>query len=169
MCKKLPNRQNGKGYSVVHTIQSIEKGISGMTGDAQGRHACMICQRKFTIDRIHTHENVCRRRFANKTITLADPNTSSGAHSVDPSQKPKTMTLSDLNRPKSKQMNKMPSLKNKPLPVKKTKEVKAFAGQGVRLGSLSDAKEESKKPATSFSGLTKVNKAQPKVDFKWRC
>ena len=144
--------------SVINTISSIQNGINGMMGDAQGRHACMICQRKFTIDRIHTHENVCRRRFANKTISLADPNETSGSHSVDPSQKPKMMTLSDFNRPKSKQMAKMPSLKNKPLPVKKAKEVKAFAGQGVRLGSLSDAKEELKKPEKSFSGLTKVNK-----------
>ena len=79
------------------------------------------------------------------------------------------MTLSDFNRPKSKQMNKMPSLKNNPPPVKKAKEVKAFSGQGVRLGSLADPKEENKKPDKTFSGLTKVNKNQPKLDFKWRC
>lgn len=45
------------------------------------------------------------------------------------------MTLADLGRPKSKQVNKMPSLKNKPLPERPKKEVKAFAGSGMRLGS----------------------------------
>ena len=84
--------------SVVHTIQSIEKGLSAKFGDAQGRHACMVCGRKFTVDRINTHENVCRRRLANKTVSLSeDP-----SHSVDERPKAKMMTLADMNRPKSK-------------------------------------------------------------------
>ncbi len=65
----------------------------------------------------------------------------------------------------------MPSLSNKPLPEKKpAKQIKAFAGSGVRLGSLAVVqKEESKIVSKTFSGLQKVNKNQPKIDFKWRC
>jgi hypothetical protein len=51
----------------------------------------------------------------------------------------------------------MPSLKNKPPPEKKKKEVIAFAGSGVRLGSMVEV-EEKKVPLKSFSGLQKVNK-----------
>jgi hypothetical protein len=89
--------------SVVNTIQSMEKGSYGfgVMGDAQGRHVCMVCGRKFTGDRISTHENVCRRRLANGTISLASA--SDDSHSVDPSiKKPKMMTLSNVGRPKSK-------------------------------------------------------------------
>jgi hypothetical protein len=113
----------------------------------------MVCGRKFTIDRISTHENVCRRRLANGSIKLeSDP-----SHSVDPREKkPQMMTLNDLGRPKSKQMSKMPSLKNKPLPEHKKQEIKAFAGKGVRLGSHGEP-EEKKGPEKTFSGLKKVN------------
>ena len=39
----------------------------------------------------------------------------------------------------------MPSLRSNPAPAKKVKEVKAFAGSGVRLGTYTeDSKEESK-------------------------
>jgi hypothetical protein len=50
----------------------------------------------------------------------------------------------------------MPSLKNKPAAVRPKKEVKAFAGSGVRLGSfVEETKEEKtlKAKSTSFSGL----------------
>lgn len=53
----------------------------------------------------------------------------------------------------------MPSLRNKPAPVKKVKEVKAFAGSGVRLGAFTEETKQESKPSTSFSGLQKVNAA----------
>lgn len=38
----------------------------------------------------------------------------------------------------------------------------------MRLGSL--AEEEKKQgPAKTFSGLAKVNKKGPKIEYKWRC
>ncbi|CDW86596.1 UNKNOWN [Stylonychia lemnae] len=169
MCKKLPKGTKFQtGLSVIHTIQSIENGINQQFGDAQGRHACMVCGRKFTIDRINTHENVCRRRQASGSLSQSDM-AYDPSHSIDPSSKPKMMTLNDFNRPKSKQMSKMPSLKNKPLPEKKQpKQIKAFAGSGVRLGSI--VEEETKQaPLKTFTGLQKINKNQPKLDFKWRC
>eukprot|EP00347_Sterkiella_histriomuscorum_P017381 403349603 len=172
MCKKMPknHKYQGQGLSVVHTIQSIQKGISDKFGDAQGRHACMVCGRKFTIDRIQTHENVCNRRLANKSLSQSDYSTDI-SQSVDGREKPKMMTLNDFNRPKSKQVAKQPSLRNKPLPEKKPqKQISAFAGKGVRLGSLAEGKQEESKTATkTFSGLTKQNKPQPQLAFKWRC
>jgi hypothetical protein len=79
------------------------------------------------------------------------------------------MTLSDIGRPKSKQVNKMPSLKNKPAPVKKQKEIKAFAGSGVRLGTFTEETKSEAPKSTTFTGLSKVNAKEPKVEYKWRC
>lgn len=107
LCKKMPKKQlMGPGMSVVHTIQSIEKGLLDKFGDAQGRHACMVCGRKFTMDRIQTHENVCKRRLlVNKTIVMGGASAgieSDPSQSVDSRPKPKMMTLSDFDRPRSK-------------------------------------------------------------------
>jgi hypothetical protein len=48
------------------------------------------------------------------------------------------MTLGTMNRPKSKQMKTMPSLKNSSVSSKRNYEVKAFSGAGVRLGGHND-------------------------------
>jgi len=83
--------------------------------------------------------------------------------------KPKVQTLADLSKPKSKKMNAMPSLQNAKPAERKKKEVKAFAGQGVKLGSMTDSKKEieAQQKVTTFSGITK--KVAPIATFQWRC
>lgn len=74
-------------------------------------------------------------------------------------------------------MKAMPSLKNARVALdsaskSKRTEVKAFSGQGVRLGGYDEPEEEKKssKPNTSFSGLKIENKGpQVKIDARYRC
>jgi hypothetical protein len=88
------------------------------------------------------------------------------------------MTLSKMERPKSKQtMKAMPSLKNARAALdsanrSKKPEIKAFSGQGVRLGGYDEPEEEKKstKPNMSFSGLKIENKGpQVKIEARYRC
>ncbi len=58
----------GAARSVMGTLNSI--GYGGPSGD--GRYGCQVCGRKFTLDRVSTHENVCRRRLASGTVKLED-------------------------------------------------------------------------------------------------
>ena len=113
-----------------------------MTGqtDSQGRHPCLVCGRKFTLDRISTHENVCRRRLAAGAISVKTEEPSS--QSLAPNKKGATvMTLASMNRPKSKQMKAMPSLQHKQSLPRKQPEIKAFSGAGVRLGAYEEPEE----------------------------
>jgi hypothetical protein len=70
----------------------LESGKYGIT-DSQGRHACIVCGRKFTGDRISRHENICMRRSDGG----AKPVSSVSSKSVGKKQ----MTLSDLDAGKS--------------------------------------------------------------------
>ena len=112
LCKKLPQKGTGAGKSVIATLASIGYGIGG--ADSNGRHACQVCGRKFTLDRVSTHENVCRRRLAAGTIQIGGSVTSD-SHSVAPKKGAKVVTLTGMSRPKSKQQGKqmMPSLKSR--------------------------------------------------------
>ena len=65
LCKKIKGNRPG-GLSVIQTIGTMGQGQP----DAMGRHPCQVCGRKFTLDRVSTHENVCRRRLAAGTISI---------------------------------------------------------------------------------------------------
>ncbi|TNV80169.1 hypothetical protein FGO68_gene13586 [Halteria grandinella] len=177
LCRKIGGKPTAAGMSVIATLQSVEAGLARMgglgAGDSQGRHPCQVCGRKFTLDRISTHENVCRRRLAAGAIqTKADQD---AAQSMAPPIKKgaNVMTLSSMNRPKSKQTKAMPSLRNaaKPEPKPK-KQPQTFGGAGVMIGSYSQPEEQKTpvRPQTSFTGLKVV--AQPsakQAEPRYRC
>ena len=161
LCKKIaPGKHGAGGRSVLATLSSVGYGGANM----DGRHPCQVCGRKFTLDRVSTHENVCRRRLASGTIKVED-----SAHSVAPPKKG-IMTLGGGGgaRPKSKQA--MPSLrKGMESRGSSKREVKAFAGAGVRLGGYGQEEEEEKRPATTFSGLRKKEPAIKPIESRYRC
>eukprot|EP00743_Colponemidia_sp_Colp-15_P005445 GILK01005854.1.p1 GENE.GILK01005854.1~~GILK01005854.1.p1 ORF type:complete len:632 (-),score=100.75 GILK01005854.1:118-1968(-) len=70
VCKTLPGMKKTikPTKAPVNTLSALAQGAADGT-DAQGRFACVICNRKFTRDRINNHETICRKRAAVEAIT----------------------------------------------------------------------------------------------------